>query len=57
MPANVEEIEEAEDEKIRIMYLLAPTRIITEDGRVKGMECIRMELGITMQAGDVDPSL
>ena len=45
MPANAEEIEEAEDEKIRILYLLAPTRILTENGRVKGMECIRMELG------------
>jgi NADH-quinone oxidoreductase subunit F len=45
MPANVEEIEEAEDEKIRLMYLVAPIRIITENGRVKGMECIRMELG------------
>jgi NADPH-dependent glutamate synthase beta subunit-like oxidoreductase len=45
MPANVEEIEEAEDEKIKMMYLVAPTRIITANGRVKGMECIRMELG------------
>jgi NADH-quinone oxidoreductase subunit F len=45
MPANVEEIEEAEDEKIRLMYLVAPIQIITQNGRVKGMECIRMELG------------
>jgi NADH-quinone oxidoreductase subunit F len=51
MPANVEEVEEAEDEKIRIQYLLAPTRIITENGHVKGMECIRMELGDYDESG------
>ncbi len=45
MPANDEEIEEAEHEKIRILYLMAPTRVITENGRVKGLECQRMELG------------
>jgi NADH-quinone oxidoreductase subunit F len=45
MPANPEEVEEAEDEKIQMMYLLAPTRILTENGKVKGLECIRMELG------------
>jgi NADH-quinone oxidoreductase subunit F len=51
MPANVEEIEEAEDEKIRMLYLLAPTRILTDNGRVKGMECIRMELGDYDESG------
>ncbi len=45
MPANEEEIEEAEHEKIRFLYLVAPTRIITENGTVKGLECQRMELG------------
>ncbi len=45
MPANDEEIEEAEHEKIRILYLNAPTRIMTENGRVKALECQRMELG------------
>lgn len=51
MPANTEEVEEAEDEKIKILYLLAPTRILTENGRVKGMECIRMELGDYDESG------
>ena len=51
MPANVEEVEEAEDEKIKILYLLAPTRILTDNGRVKGMECIRMELGDYDESG------
>jgi NADH-quinone oxidoreductase subunit F len=45
MPANDEEIEEAEHEKIKLLYLVAPTRIITEKGTVKGLECQRMELG------------
>jgi NADH-quinone oxidoreductase subunit F len=51
MPANTEEVEEAEDEKIKILYLLAPTRILTENGRVKGMECVRMELGDYDESG------
>ncbi|HSB03739.1 MAG TPA: NADH-ubiquinone oxidoreductase-F iron-sulfur binding region domain-containing protein [Thermodesulfobacteriota bacterium] len=45
MPANDEEIEEAEHERIKLLYLVAPTRIITENGKVKGLECQRMELG------------
>ena len=45
MPANDEEIEEAEHEKIKILYLVAPTRILAENGKVKGLECQRMELG------------
>ncbi len=51
MPANAEEVEEAEDEKIKILYLLAPTSILTENGRVKGMECVRMELGDYDESG------
>jgi NADH-quinone oxidoreductase subunit F len=45
MPANVEEIEEAEHEKIQFLYLVAPTRIIAENGKVKAMECQRMKRG------------
>jgi NADH-quinone oxidoreductase subunit F len=45
MPANDEEIEEAEHEKIKLLYLIAPTRVITENGKVKSLECQRMELG------------
>ncbi len=51
MPANLEEIEEAEDEKIKILYLLAPQRIITDGGRVKGMECVRMRLSDYDESG------
>ena len=45
MPARAEEIEEAEEEGVKIQYLATPTRIIGENGRVVGMECIRLELG------------
>jgi len=46
MPARAEEVKHAEEEDIIFQFLVAPTRIIgTEDGWVKGIECIRMELG------------
>jgi NADH-quinone oxidoreductase subunit F len=45
MPANEEEIEEAEHEMIQFRYLVAPTRIVAERGKVKGLECLQMELG------------
>lgn len=51
MPALPEEIEEAEDEGIHIVYLVAPMRIITENGHVKGLECMRMELGDYDESG------
>jgi len=44
MLAIMEEIEHAEHEGVKIEVLTTPTRIISEGGRVKGIECIRMEL-------------
>jgi NADPH-dependent glutamate synthase beta subunit-like oxidoreductase len=44
MPASAEEIEEALVEGVRIDYLLAPSRIISRNGRVE-LESTRMELG------------
>ncbi|MGA3174842.1 MAG: NADH-quinone oxidoreductase subunit NuoF [Syntrophorhabdales bacterium] len=55
MPANIEEIEEAEDEKITFLYLLSPTRIVTEDGRVTGIECQKMKLGEYDASGRARP--
>jgi NADH-quinone oxidoreductase subunit F len=51
MPANLEEIEEAEDEKIKMLYLLVPQLIITDGGRVKGMKCVKMRLGDYDESG------
>jgi glutamate synthase (NADPH/NADH) small chain len=46
MPARAEEIENAEAEGVEFYLLTAPIRFIgDEDGNVKAMECIRMELG------------
>ncbi|MBN1381983.1 MAG: FAD-dependent oxidoreductase [Deltaproteobacteria bacterium] len=45
MPASPEEIEEAEEEGIRMEFLVAPIRIIGKDQKVTGIECFRMELG------------
>jgi len=45
MPADHEEVEQAEEEGVRFQFLAAPTRIIGGAGRVEAMECARMELG------------
>jgi len=45
MPAADEEIVAAEHEGIRIEYFVAPTMIIGEDGKVKGISCQRMKRG------------
>jgi formate dehydrogenase major subunit len=55
MPAAVEEIEEAENEKIKIRYLLAPTRIVTAEGKVTGVECRKMTLGERDESGRARP--
>ncbi len=44
MPAIAEEVEAAEEEGIHLNLLTAPTKILGDDGRVTGLECIRMEL-------------
>lgn len=51
MPANEEEIEECREEGIELMTLTNPTRVISENGRVKAVECIRMELGAPDASG------
>ncbi len=45
MPAISEDVDAAEGEGIRIEYLSAPIRFITDGGRATAIECIRMELG------------
>ena len=45
MPAFAEEIEAAEQEGIKIQTLLTPTKIIAENDRLSGLECLRNELG------------
>ena len=55
MPAQEEEIEEAEHEGIKIEYLTAPTRLVIEKDKIKGMEYIRMKLGDLDESGRPRP--
>jgi len=45
MPASDEEIEAALEEGIKIEYLVAPVEVLTNNGKVAGLKCIRMKLG------------
>ena len=45
MPAHEMEIVAAEEEGVEIIYLSAPTNIVQENGKIKALECINMELG------------
>ncbi|MBN1516518.1 FAD-dependent oxidoreductase [Candidatus Sumerlaeota bacterium] len=45
MPADPVEIEATLEEGIDIQYLAAPVKVIAENGRMTGVECIRMKLG------------
>jgi len=51
MPANPWEIDEAEEEGIAFRFLATPTRVWGENGRVTGLECLRMELGEPDESG------
>ena len=56
MPANLEEIEECREEGIEIMTLTAPVRILGGNGKVTGIECIKMELGEPDESGRRRPA-
>jgi len=45
MPADDAEIHDAEEEQVQFHFLTAPARILAKDGKVVGLECIKMELG------------
>ncbi len=46
MPANAMEIEEAEEEGVKFTFLTAPTKVVlNEQGKLRGLECVKMELG------------
>jgi len=45
MPASKAEIHHLEEEGVHIEMLAAPVRILSENGKMTGVECIRMELG------------
>ncbi|MGE5587492.1 MAG: NADH-quinone oxidoreductase subunit NuoF [Clostridia bacterium] len=45
MPADKNEVAEAEREGVKIHFLTAPSKMIGSNGRVVNMECVRMSLG------------
>lgn len=51
MPARLEEVHHAKEEGIIFDILTNPLEIIGENGWVKGLKCIRMELGEPDQSG------
>ncbi len=52
MPAREEEITDATEEGVKIAYLTNPSRIIGDEaGKVRGMECMKMELGEPDESG------
>jgi NADH-quinone oxidoreductase subunit F len=55
MPAFKEEIEAAIEERVDIQYLAAPIKVLCENGRVKGVRCIRMRLGEIDSSGRRSP--
>jgi NADH-quinone oxidoreductase subunit F len=55
MPAYEEEIQDALEEGIEIQYLVTPIKILQDNGKVTGVECLRMELGEMDQSGRRSP--
>ena len=55
MPADDVEIKDAEEEGVNFHFLTAPVRIVAENGKVVGIECIRMELGEPDESGRPRP--
>jgi NADPH-dependent glutamate synthase beta subunit-like oxidoreductase/dihydroorotate dehydrogenase len=45
MEAASEEVAQTEKEGIVILFLVAPSRLISENGRVSGLECVRVKPG------------
>lgn len=55
MPANPWEVKKAEDGGVKIEFLVAPKKILGENGKVSAVECIRMELGEPDETGRRKP--
>jgi len=55
MPADFVEVKEAEEEGVKFHMLTAPKRLISKDGKVVGLECIKMQLGEPDASGRRSP--
>lgn len=45
MPAYAYEVEEAEKEGVKITFLVAPKGAVSKDGKLVGIECVKLALG------------
>jgi len=55
MPAWEEEVSETGEESIEFIFLGSPVKIVTENGKVKGVECIKNLLGPIGKDGRREP--
>ncbi|UCE96894.1 MAG: FAD-dependent oxidoreductase [Candidatus Bathyarchaeota archaeon] len=55
MLANPWEVAEAEKEGVKIKFLVTPVRISEKEGRVQGLKCVRMKLGVLDETGRKKP--
>ncbi len=55
MPADPHEVRDSEIEGVRYRFLAAPKRIIAENGKVAGLECLKSELGKPDASGRRSP--
>jgi formate dehydrogenase (NADP+) beta subunit len=55
MPAEPFEVDDAEEENVQFEFLRNPTKLVTENNRVVGVEVIKMELGEPDASGRRSP--
>ncbi len=51
MPADPEEVEDAREEGINFYFLTQPIAVLSEDNKMTGLRCLRMELGEPDKSG------
>jgi heterodisulfide reductase subunit A len=55
MPAEEYEIQAAEEEGVRIQYMVAPVEVIGKSGKISALKCIKMKLGELDSSGRARP--
>ena len=55
MPANVEEVKQAEEEGVRLAFLTIPIEILGENRKVTGLKCLRAQLAEPDEKGRRKP--
>jgi len=55
MPASAVEVHHVEQEGVRLEFLVAPVKVLASEGRITGVECIRMQQGEPDGSGRCKP--